>query len=86
MCLCVCKYLVFSKAFRHWHVSSIFVCAQLRREECNAFGKQEEFFGVVPSTIFLTDGNFWETKFYALLDILVGFFQVEILYLVRSGL
>ena len=47
---------------------------------------KKNIFGVVPSTIFLTDGNFWETKFHALLDILVGFFQVEILYLVRSGL
>ena len=36
---------------------------------------KKNIFGDVPSTIFLTEGNFWETKFHALLDILVVFFS-----------
>ena len=44
MCVCVAVvFSIFSKAFPHRHVSSIFVCAQFRLEECNAIGKQEKY-------------------------------------------
>ena len=83
VCLCACKYLVFfSKAFPHRHVSSIFVCAQFRLEECNAIGKQENIcnFWFCDKYSLVTDGNFC----FMLCWTFWWFFQVEILYLVRS--
>ena len=77
VCLCACKYLVFSKAFRHRHVSSIFVCAQLRLEECNALGKQEEYlyFWCCAKNSLVTNDNFCKTKVLCFARSSGGFFS-----------